>query len=118
VEEEAALLATLARASAVRTVDRLPADLVAARGIVRGMDVAVPLAGLLDLEAERARLGKELSRLQAEITARSQKLENASFRERAPAEVVEREVALKRDLVDRRDKIQATLRTLGAGGAT
>jgi valyl-tRNA synthetase len=115
VEEQAALLAALCRASSVRSVETLPADLVAARGVVRGLEVALPLAGLLDFEAERARLTRELSRLEEDVAARNRKLANDSFVQRAPAEVVEKERALQRELLDKKRRIESTLATLAGG---
>jgi len=59
--------------------------------VVRGEVVALPLAGLIDVEAERARLEKELARSQADIARIDAKLGNADFVRRAPEEVVEGE---------------------------
>ena len=53
--------------------------------------VMVPLAGLIDVAAERARLGKEVGRLEKELERIEKKLGNGSFVEKAPAEVVEKE---------------------------
>ena len=51
----------------------------------------LPLSGLIDREAERERLDKELERLLGEIQRAQAKLSNEKFVERAPAEVVEKE---------------------------
>ena len=50
---------------------------------------ALPLEGVVDLEAERARLDKELQKLEAEIAKIDAKLGNADFLKRAPEEVVD-----------------------------
>jgi valyl-tRNA synthetase len=49
----------------------------------------LPLAGLVDLSAERARIGKELASAQGEIERLSRQLGNVQFVERAPAKLVE-----------------------------
>ena len=56
-------------------------------------EVYLPLEGLIDVEAERARLGKELENVRLEIKKSAGKLGNASFVDRAPPEVVAQENA-------------------------
>jgi len=54
-------------------------------------EVVMPLEGLIDVEAEKARLTKEIERIQLEAKKSEGKLGNASFVDRAPAAVVEQE---------------------------
>ncbi|MBZ5640722.1 MAG: valine--tRNA ligase [Acidobacteriia bacterium] len=115
VSDEADLVATLCRAGSVRVVDAFEAGLIAARGVVRGLEVAVPLAGLLDLDVERARLGRELARIDTEVEGRARKLGNESFLLRAPAEVVERERAAQKEMLDKKRRIESTLASLSGG---
>jgi valyl-tRNA synthetase len=60
----------------------------AARSVASGVEVEVPLAGLIDLGAERSRLQKEIAKLEKEMKPVEQKLANAHFVANAPAEVV------------------------------
>jgi valyl-tRNA synthetase len=69
------------------------ADGESATAIAGNMTILVPLSNLIDKAAERERLGKELERLQGEIERAQAKLANASFVERAPAEVVAKQRA-------------------------
>jgi valyl-tRNA synthetase len=117
VAAESALLAALTRASSVTVVDAFPPDLVAARGVARGLEAAIPLAGLLDVQAETSRLTKELDRVLRDVDARNRKLANESFLERAPAEVVAKERAIQQELLDKKRRIEATLASLTGGGA-
>ena len=57
--------------------------------VLDGSTVALPLEGVVDLPAEAARLGKEIGKLEAEIGKMDAKLNNASFIEKAPEEVVD-----------------------------
>ena len=57
--------------------------------VLSGATVALPLQGVVDLPAEAARLAKEIGKLEAEIVKMDAKLNNASFVEKAPEEVVE-----------------------------
>ena len=64
---------------------------MSATQLVGDMEVLVPMAGLIDKEAELKRLDKELERLQKEIDRLEGKLGNDKFTARAPADVVEKE---------------------------
>ncbi|MBI3434234.1 MAG: valine--tRNA ligase [Proteobacteria bacterium] len=80
--------------------------------IVRGEVVALPLAGLIDLAAERARLEKELRKALADIARVDGKLGNADFLANAPAEVVEGEREKREEAQARAHKIAAALERL------
>jgi valyl-tRNA synthetase len=75
--------------------------------LVGDLKVMVPMAGLIDADAERARLDKELDRLAKELTRLQGKLGNAKFIDNAPEAVVEKERQKARDV----DASLATLRT-------
>ncbi|WP_151702846.1 valine--tRNA ligase [Nitrincola alkalilacustris] len=66
---------------------------MSATGLVGSMEILVPMAGLIDKDAELARLAKELDKLQKEIARLDGKLSNAGFVSKAPADVVEKERA-------------------------
>ena len=51
----------------------------------------VPLAGLIDVEAEKSRIGKEIDRKRQELERLELKLSNENFVARAPAAVVDKE---------------------------
>jgi len=69
----------------------------AATAVVGELKLLVPLEGLVDLDAERARLDKELKKVDAEIAKCKGKLANETFVANAPAAVVEQE---RKRLVD------------------
>jgi len=84
-----AQIAFLARAESQRWLDAGETEPAAAAAIVGEMKLLIPLVGLIDLGAERARLEKEIARLDGEIAKSSTKLGN--FGEKTPATVVEQE---------------------------
>jgi valyl-tRNA synthetase len=62
-----------------------------ASAVVKGCDIFVPLEGLIDIEVERTRIEKELSRILNSFNGVRKKLANENFVAKAPAEVIERE---------------------------
>jgi valyl-tRNA synthetase len=81
---------------------------------VGGETVALPLAGVIDLAAERIRLAKEMAKCDADIARVDQKLGNADFLKRAPEEVVEGERDKREEAVARKAKIAEALERLKA----
>ncbi|RMD71778.1 MAG: hypothetical protein D6819_00705, partial [Gammaproteobacteria bacterium] len=75
----------------------------AATALVGELRLFIPLSGLIDKEAEIARLEKAIARLEKDIQRAEQKLANPNFIERAPREVVEKE---KRRLSDLRSELE------------
>lgn len=69
----------------------------AATAIVGELTLLVPLEGLVDMDAERTRLDKEIKRVESEIGKCNGKLGNATFVQNAPAAVVEQERARLND---------------------
>ncbi len=63
----------------------------AAIALVGKMKILIPMAGLIDKDAELARLNKEIQKLQKELPRIEGKLNNANFIDKAPAEVIEKE---------------------------
>jgi len=59
--------------------------------VVRNIEVFLPLSGLVDLDSERQRLGKQLEKLEKELGGINAKLNNANFLEHAKEEVVAKE---------------------------
>jgi len=80
--------------------------------VVRGEVAALPLAGVIDLAAERARLAKEMAKCDADIARVDQKLGNPNFVARAPEEVVEEEKEKRKQAEVRKAKLAEALERL------
>ena len=80
--------------------------------VVRGEVAALPLAGVIDLDAERARLAKEMAKADADIARVDAKLGNPNFVARAPEEVVEEEKEKREEALARKAKIAEALERL------
>lgn len=109
------LLNKLAKLESVRVLAAGEEAPMSATTLVGEMEVLVPMAGLIDKDAELARLDKEIGRLEGEVKRVGGKLSNEGFVAKAPAEVLEKERAKLAEaeqalakLVDQRQRI-ATL---------
>jgi valyl-tRNA synthetase len=84
--------------------------------LAQSVQVFVHLSGTVDVAAERARIEKEMAKLDKEALQVASRLGNTSFVERAPAEVVEKERARSAELVEKKDKLRETLTRLSQLG--
>jgi valyl-tRNA synthetase len=82
--------------------------------LIRGEIAALPLKGVIDLAAERARLEKERQKVEADIKRIEAKLGNADFLARAPEEVVDGEREKLEEAQARQEKIAEALKRLSA----
>ena len=106
-----AALLRLARLESVAAVDAFETG--TARGTVDGVDIGLPLAGILDLGAERQRLEKAIAGVASEIDKISRKLDNPGFIAKAPEEVVEENRRRLEEETTRRGALEAALARLG-----
>jgi len=82
--------------------------------IVTGAELYLPLAGLIDISQEIARLEKEIDHLNKEVERVEKKLSNQGFVSKAPAKVIEEERAKMDDYSAKRDKVLARINELKA----
>ncbi|HEY6130495.1 MAG TPA: class I tRNA ligase family protein, partial [Halioglobus sp.] len=92
-------LAKLATISWLSQADDVP---IAATALAGELEILVPMAGLIDKDAEIIRLDREISKLETELSRLRGKLGNAAFVDKAPAAVVAKE----------QDKMQAQQQAL------
>ncbi len=109
-ERWAEFIKRLARVSEISSAAAAPQGSV--QLLVRGEVAALPLKGVIDLAAERARLAKEMAKADADIARVDAKLNNANFVARAPEEVVEEEKEKREQALARKAKIAEALERL------
>ncbi len=107
----ASAIEILARVNSWSVADTAPMG--ALQTIVDEAVLALPLESLIDLDAERARLSKEIEKTQAEIEKIDKKLSNASFVERAPESVVAEQHNRKAAFAAECEKLREALTSLG-----
>jgi valyl-tRNA synthetase len=110
---ESAIL-RLARAETVSLADAAPSG--AAQIIVGEATVCLPLAGVIDLGAEKTRLQKEAGKLEGEITKIEKKLSNPAFVAKAPEEVVDGEREKVAESKEKLEKVRTALSRLAEIG--
>ena len=116
IEQERASISRLARVSpeSLEIVEALAEKPEGATGLVAGtVEVYLPLAGMVDVAKERARLTAELERAEADITRREAKLANESFTSRAPAKIVQGERDILATVQTTAEKLRTQLVALG-----
>jgi valyl-tRNA synthetase len=75
-------------------------------------DLFLPLEGLIDVAAEKARLTKELEKIESEITRAEQKLSNPNFTSKAPPQVLQDHQQRLAEWQAKRDRVKKALETL------
>jgi len=112
--EEAGVVERLSRVS-LRTTNAAPAGAAAHAVLAGGASLVVPLAGLVDVDKECARLRGELASLEKQLSALGSRLSNESFVAKAPAAVVEGERRKLGEWTARQQQLQDKVRTLCGG---
>ena len=97
-------LAKLESISWLAPDDEVPA---AATGLYQELEILVPLAGIIDVEAERARLSKEIAKLEGALKSVTGKLSNAKFVDNAPDAVVAKEREKQEQITQALQSLQA-----------
>ncbi|WP_150497083.1 valine--tRNA ligase [Roseibium aquae] len=103
-ERHRAAIERLARAESVAFQDAAPSG--CAQIVIGDATVCLPLADVIDLGAEKARLAKEIVKLEGEISRIEKKLGNPKFVEKAPEEVVDGEREKVAEFSQRLDKVK------------
>jgi valyl-tRNA synthetase len=100
----------LARVSEISSAAAAPQGAV--QLVVRGEVAALPLVGVIDLAAERARLAKEMKKAEDDIKRVDAKLSNEKFVANAPEEIIDGEKEKRAEAQGRKDKIAEALERL------
>jgi valyl-tRNA synthetase len=93
---------------AIQRVSEVKPD-QAATAVADGVEIYLPLKGLIDIDKEFARLEKELANLDKEVERLASKLNNSGFVAKAPANVIEAEREKQRDYEEKRNVVRERL---------
>src|SRR5665213_2676591 len=109
-ERWADFIKRLARVSEISSAATAPKGSV--QLVVRGEVAALPLIGVIDIAAERARLTKEMQKAESDIARVDAKLNNENFMARAISDIIEGEKEKREEAVARKAKIAEALERL------
>ncbi|MFB0518710.1 MAG: class I tRNA ligase family protein, partial [Acidobacteriota bacterium] len=112
IEEYKVHIINLARVKSLHIAPLLPPLERCARGVVPYVEIAIPLAGLIDFEVERQRLQKEIARINEDLVVLCTKLNRKEFLTKAPPQVVADNKERYRSLEERLAKMTDSLRVL------
>jgi valyl-tRNA synthetase len=109
-----AYIKKLAGLSSIETVAGDDAVSGAAAALLGRMRILVPLAGLIDVAAERERLTRQLERVTGDLAKAERKLQNEQFLANAPDDVVAKERTRAAELTERGTQLERQLERLAA----
>ncbi len=109
-ERWAEFIKRLARVSEISSAPTAPQGSV--QLVVRGETVALPLIGVIDIAAERARLAKEMKKAEDDIKRVDAKLGNEKFVANAPEEIIDGEKEKRAEAAERLAKMTEALERL------
>jgi valyl-tRNA synthetase len=109
--ETGAVLQRLARLDTITLAEVVPEGAVQA--VLGEAVLALPLTDVIDVDAERARLQKDIGKVEVEIKKISGKLSNQGFLDKAPEAVIDENKARLAEEQARREKLSEALKRLG-----
>jgi len=105
-------LGKLANIESIETLEANQSEPFSATALVDELEILVPMAGLIDVSAEKQRLQKEITKMEGDVNRVESKLNNEKFVNNAPADVVEKEKQKAEQLREAILKLQAQLQKL------
>jgi len=103
----------LARVPQINVGAEITVPKVAAKSVLPGMVVYVPLEGLMDFGEEKKRVEKELKKIEKDIIFLDKKLSNPNFVDKAPPEVIAKDRQRLNELSEKQTKLQDHLKIIG-----
>jgi valyl-tRNA synthetase len=83
-----------------------------ATGVIGGTRIFVPLAGVVDITGEKARLEKELAKVSKDLEQSSRKLANRDFCVKAASEIIQKEEEKLKDFQEKFNTLEKALKKL------
>tara|TARA_X000001036_G_scaffold178733_2_gene169239 strand:- start:3021 stop:5648 length:2628 start_codon:yes stop_codon:yes gene_type:complete len=112
LEKNTNLLERLVKIDKVESGENIDKPAQSATGVTKNLEFFIPLKGLIDLNKEIERLQKQVNDMEGRLRAVNKKLNNESFINRAPKQVVEHEQKKQADYQNNLEKLLENLNSL------
>ncbi|MGD8569551.1 MAG: valine--tRNA ligase [Gammaproteobacteria bacterium] len=109
LQKHTLLLSTLGKTESINWLESAEEAPESAIALVGELRILIPMAGLIDKDAEKARLIKDIDKLQKDLQRSQNKLQNPNFVDKAPAAVVDKERNKVADMQSALDNLRAQL---------
>ena len=116
IEAGGQYIRSLASVDGIETIRPEDAEEIegAATSVHEGVEIRIPLRGLIDIEEELARLDKELERVEEDLDYVRGKLSNEDFVDNAPDEIVQQERDKLESYLDEKEKLESSVEELAS----
>ena len=112
VENGAGYIVNLANLESLTVEENLVEPKGVATGVIGSTKIFVPLAGIVDIAGEKARLEKELAKVSKDLEQSSRKLANHDFRDKAAPEIIEKEEGKLKSFQEKFAALEGALKKL------
>ena len=112
IDKNSELIIALARLDSYSAGSSVQKPSKSAAAVIHGMELYIPLGGLVDLDKERLQLNKRKTKIELLLSDIKKKLSNENFVSRAPEDIVKREQDKMIELKDELEKIDSNLNIL------
>ena len=112
INKNSELIIALARLDSYSAGSSVQKPSKSAAAVIHGMELYIPLGGLVDLDKERLQLNKRKTKIELLLSDIKKKLSNENFVSRAPEDIVKREQDKMIELKDELEKIDSNLNML------
>lgn len=102
----------LTRAEKINIDKNLSKPKASASAVLKNYEIFIPLEGLIDLDTERQRLQKEISRIENSLNGIEKKFSNPNFMNNAPREIIEKEKSKQIDWQNNLKKLKELLNNI------
>ena len=112
IDQNSELIISLAKLNSYNVGSSMQKPPQSVASVIHGMELYIPLEGLVDLEKEREQLNKRRIRIEELLVGINNKLSNEKFIANAPKEIIKKENDKKIDLKDELEKINFNIKML------